>query len=769
MKSKPFEFAVYGKGGIGKSTVSANLSAALGSRGKRIMQIGCDPKHDSTRLLMHGRVIPTVLDYLRETRDNEARLEDVLWKGCFDIGCIEAGGPKPGVGCAGRGIISAFEFMEKHAAKDPYDLVIYDVLGDVVCGGFAVPVRREYADAVFLVTSGEYMALYAANNILRGIRNFDGDTHSRVAGIVYNARNVDDEDARVKRFADAVGLPIIVKVPRSNAFARAEALNRTITELEDGPEKMVFARLAAHAERLAEGHEKLYKARPLSDEDLEHVVLGTVFADKATAATDAAMNTVENTDGSALSADANNIAASACTDGSVSADPSVAAGESAGACSRYDNDFSKRPPLYGCAFNGAATTAVHITDALVIAHSPKACAFYTWQNISSSGRRNLFNRGILMPSAIVPHFECTNMNQEDVVFGGMDRLKAAVREALDRKPGAVIVISSCVSGIIGDDLKAVEAMSTPDIPVIAIEADGDIAGDYMEGIRLCLHTLGDKLIDREVKPAGRLVNFINEKNVSNNLELNYQALSGLLAALDIRVNCRYPGDCTVDELRHLKAAPLNILDSDSADGLELKAWLEKDYGMTFMDTCFPIGPVATGEWLRKIGRHFDCEDKALALISDQLALYEEELVALRPALEGKTILMTSINVNQDWLMDAAEKAGMRFVWIGVFNYLHTPLTITDNDNRKPLVSEDYSPTTIRRMIETHHPDFVLSNYGTTEDDDVPYIKDTLPMVPAAGFRSAVPILRRWADMLHESDRRKEDWRHDAALFEKYFS
>ena len=204
------EIAVYGKGGIGKSTVSANLSAALALSGRKVLQIGCDPKHDSTRLLMHGERIPTVLDYLKDTEQSRASVDAVLKKGFLGIGCVEAGGPQPGVGCAGRGIISAFEFLKEHRAKDPYDIIVYDVLGDVVCGGFAVPVRREYANTIYLVTSGEYMALYAANNILRGIRNYDGDTFRRVAGIIYNVRNLEDEDGRVHRFAQAAGLPVCV-------------------------------------------------------------------------------------------------------------------------------------------------------------------------------------------------------------------------------------------------------------------------------------------------------------------------------------------------------------------------------------------------------------------------------------------------------------------------------------------------------------------------------------------------------------------------------
>ena len=405
----PLELAVYGKGGIGKSTVSANLSAALAMAGKKVLQIGCDPKHDSTRLLTHGELIPTVLDYLRTVPAAEAEVGAVLRSGICGSGCIEAGGPQPGVGCAGRGIITAFEFLEKHRVKAPYDLVVYDVLGDVVCGGFAVPVRREYADAILLVTSGEYMAIYAANNILRGIRNFDGEEHRRVAGILFNRRNLADEEGRVARFAEAVGLPIVAELPRSPGFAHAEEQRRTLMELEGyEEEKEVFRSLA----RRITGDLPLSPARPLTDEELEQTVLGTVSLREKIASP-----------------------ASKAEPEKEKAAPSAPA----------EKPKLDRPPLYGCAFNGAATTAVHLTDALVIAHSPRACAFYTWQNISSPGRKNLFNRGILMPSAISPHFESSEMDHASAVFGGLDKLRRQVLAALERKPGAVVVISSCVT------------------------------------------------------------------------------------------------------------------------------------------------------------------------------------------------------------------------------------------------------------------------------------------------------------------------------------
>ena len=146
------QIAIYGKGGIGKSTISANLSAALALRGEKVLQIGCDPKHDSTRLLHHGQRVRTVLDYILNTPEDDQKPGDILMKGYMGCGCVEAGGPRPGMGCAGRGILTSFEFLNKFKVLDDYGTVVYDVLGDVVCGGFAVPVRPQYAQAVFLVT-----------------------------------------------------------------------------------------------------------------------------------------------------------------------------------------------------------------------------------------------------------------------------------------------------------------------------------------------------------------------------------------------------------------------------------------------------------------------------------------------------------------------------------------------------------------------------------------------------------------------------------------
>jgi nitrogenase iron protein NifH len=240
------QIALYGKGGIGKSTTSANISAALSEMGLDILQIGCDPKRDSTRMLMHGRLIPTVMDQVRERGDRAIAVEDVVFSGYGGVRCVEAGGPEPGVGCAGRGIIATFQILERLGALHG-DVIVYDVLGDVVCGGFAMPMREGYAQEVYLVTSGELMSLYAANNICKAIKRLSGRSRSicRLGGVIGNGKNLDHEEELVARFADMIGSELIRFVPRSQVVQKAELNKKTVIEYAPGSDQAdVYRRLA---------------------------------------------------------------------------------------------------------------------------------------------------------------------------------------------------------------------------------------------------------------------------------------------------------------------------------------------------------------------------------------------------------------------------------------------------------------------------------------------------------------------------------------------
>lgn len=225
------QIAIYGKGGIGKSTTTQNLAAALAEHGKKILLIGCDPKADSSRLILHGMAKQTVLDTLRKTDEEELALEQFLFSGYRGIRAVESGGPEPGVGCAGRGIVTAINQLERLGAYTPdTDYVLYDVLGDVVCGGFAMPIREGKAKEIYIVCSGEMMSLYAANNICKGIGRYAASGRTRLGGLICNSRLVDNERELVEQFARMLNTRMIAFLPRDNIVQRAECSRQTVLE-----------------------------------------------------------------------------------------------------------------------------------------------------------------------------------------------------------------------------------------------------------------------------------------------------------------------------------------------------------------------------------------------------------------------------------------------------------------------------------------------------------------------------------------------------------
>jgi len=245
MSKKIKQIAIYGKGGIGKSTTTSNISASLSNLGYKVMQFGCDPKADSTNTLRGGTYIPTVLDTLREK--NKVQPEDVIYKGFNGVYCVEAGGPAPGVGCAGRGIITAVQLLKQLKVYDELDLdvVIYDVLGDVVCGGFAVPIREGIAEHVFTVSSADFMAIYAANNLFKGIKKYSNSGGALLGGLIANSINAPYAKEIVDDFVQRTQTQVVEYIPRSVTVTQAELQGKTTVEAApDSEQAKIYSRLA---------------------------------------------------------------------------------------------------------------------------------------------------------------------------------------------------------------------------------------------------------------------------------------------------------------------------------------------------------------------------------------------------------------------------------------------------------------------------------------------------------------------------------------------
>jgi nitrogenase iron protein NifH len=273
------QIAIYGKGGIGKSTIVQNVAAALGEAGHSVMVIGCDPKADCTGLLTGKLFGSTVLDELRNQPTythvkTVLPLEKIIQEGCFGIKCVEAGGPEPGVGCAGRGIITAINLLEREEAfTEDLEYVIYDVLGDVVCGGFAMPIREGKAKEIYVVTSGEMMSLYAANNIAKGVLRFARTGAARIGGLICNNRNVAAESDLVEMFAKELGTQVIGTIPRDNIVQKSEVNQQTvITYAPRSEQAKVYRRLAA----TISGNTNLSIPMPIARERLMEMLVSLV-------------------------------------------------------------------------------------------------------------------------------------------------------------------------------------------------------------------------------------------------------------------------------------------------------------------------------------------------------------------------------------------------------------------------------------------------------------------------------------------------------------
>ncbi|MDR1722357.1 MAG: nitrogenase iron protein [Tannerella sp.] len=267
------KIAIYGKGGIGKSTTTQNTVAGLAEMGRKVMVVGCDPKADSTRLLLHGLAQKTVLDTLRDEGE-DVELEDVMKQGFQSTNCVESGGPEPGVGCAGRGIITSINLLEQLGAYDDdkeLDYVFYDVLGDVVCGGFAMPIRDGKAQEVYIVCSGEMMAMYAANNICKSIAKFGKVGEVRLGGLICNSRKVDNEANMIEEFAKRLGTQMIHFVPRDNMVQHAEINRKTVIDF--APEHSQANEYRTLAKKIDENKMHVIPT-PLSIQELEDLLIG---------------------------------------------------------------------------------------------------------------------------------------------------------------------------------------------------------------------------------------------------------------------------------------------------------------------------------------------------------------------------------------------------------------------------------------------------------------------------------------------------------------
>ncbi len=713
------KIAVYGKGGIGKSTVSSNLTAALSDLGLRVLQIGCDPKHDSTRSLISGACQTTVLDYLKETAPENRYLDDIMLPGYKGCDCVEAGGPEPGVGCAGRGIISAFDLLSALGADEvEHDITVYDVLGDVVCGGFAVPLRKDYADTVYIVTSGEFMSLYAANNILRGTSNYDP---GRIGGIIFNCRGDPDEEERVKAFSEAVDIPVICRIPRSPLFFEAEKTGKTVVEMFPDSDITHIFRDLAHT--VQEG--KRYVARYLSESELEKLILGRI--------TDAKRRPVISDRVS---------------------EPKVSAPYSKGNLT-YD------APIHGCAFSGASSVCTSVEGLTTVLHSPRSCAHFTVQ-LDANCIKGAYARGYSTHDTFAdPDVICTDMTENDMVFGGTASLRSKILELISSGKKDIAIITACPPGIIGDDTISVAGSfesEHPDVKIAVLDECGNATGDFMQGVI----DAGLALIQKyalKIKTEPMTVDLVGVKTMSSSAVSELEQVKSVLSEMGIKVNCVLPGFCDLAQLKNCGNAAVSLkLNHDGFSG-KIGTFLKDTFGIPVLDIPVRGGLSGLSAWVRCIAEFFNVQDKAEKVISEYSHRYTELMQGPRNLLKGKTCCIMTVGDDVDWILETIDRCGMVLQKAIIVRRSDYNRDLSDMKFKDPVevIDEQDLPKKLAEINDLK-PDVLLT--PATADVDPSIYQSRLPCAPSTDPFAGRLLAEDW--IRGTLAPKEEGWRKDVA-------
>lgn len=672
-----YQLALYGKGGIGKSTMAANISVALAMSGKKVMQVGCDPKHDSTRLLLEGKAQPTVLEYVRNTPIGKRKLEDLIMVGTEGVLCTEAGGPEPGIGCAGRGILTTFDTLKKLGAESlDVDVKIYDVLGDVVCGGFAVPLRGEYADGIILVTSGEFMAMYAANNIMKGLANFDTGS-PRLIGIILNSRGVEGEEELVARFAKATGIEIIAVMPRDRLFAEAEGSGHTVREMFPG--SAISRSIDAVAKRItdvADGKVKCVYPHPLNDDQLSDLAAGREIRPGEP--------------------------------GESSRDPCTG-------CGRCKRSIRDSRIMMSCAAYGALSAYMKLKDYAVVLHGPESCLYFM-DTSRSKALLELYERNLFKQTP-THNLRCTMMDDAVSIFGGVKYLEKALRDTIAEGHRKIAVVTTCMPGIIGDDcISVIDRINkeNPGVNIQYIPADGDVTGEYTDGFMMAVSNLILSM-DRTLEPQEGLVNLIGTSFFDLHSRKHVDELDTLFGRFGLKVNCRFLDETTSDTVEGFCRGSMDMLVSDTANNRELYDMINIHTGRELFPIPLPVGLYDYEEWVDRIGSIMGKEDVAkeeLARIQNE---YDSFVQEHRPRFEGKKlIILNKLSFNVDWLIDILLDLGADLVKVAVQTSSRKKKTEMVS-RHMDIITQDYDSEKMKADLKELRPDLIISDIARPDD------------------------------------------------------
>ena len=706
--------AFYGKGGIGKSTTISNVIAALSVKNKKILQIGCDPKHDSTRLLLGGFTQTTVLEQLNST--GVISLDMVMLTGYNRVKCIESGGPEPGVGCAGRGIIQTLQLLRDQGLDTKqFDYVFFDVLGDVVCGGFAVPMRDGYADEVYIVSSGEIASLYAANNIAKGLQRFTS-THGKLGGIIGNLRGINNEHQILEAFAKKIGADLVACIPRSEIIPQAELASKTIIEFAPNTDLAnIYTAIADYIE---------YRANPviptpLSETELEDFIYTFCYGTKISNKPLPPLQNTVNNNSKQITVQSVN-----CNSNTIHRhNPQV-------------SPSKERVPLYGCSLSGAYSVVNQISDATALMDSPQGCAYINYCT----------HQNALPISSVssIPNLLCTNMQETNVIFGGTKNIEKTLLYMKNRFPTQpIFLITSCPAGLIGDDIHSlISKLNTAGQKIFYLSSDGVMGGDFYSGMLAACQLVANEFIDKTVNPMDDTVNLVGEQSLATTADSNFQTINKLLTALGIKINCRYIRQTSIEEIKNFKKAKVNLPVTNGPTVKALTAFLDKHFGTeTLHIDLLPIGFEQTAVFTRIIAHQFGKEALAEKFISEAQITYQTEVEQLKPFFAGKKVLINSNGADVKWLYSTLKDLSVEVTQISAFNIF------SPEERALPKSETNYTTDYLENIVRLRNPDFILSALPMIAAESVRTLTSTripcvsFPVLPPYGFNSGLDYIK----------------------------
>ena len=593
------------------------------------------------------------------------------------------------------------------------------------------------------------MSIYAANNILCGIKNLDPDGN-RIAGIIYNSRGAGDDKEKVIEFAKAVGLPICLSIPRSERFLEAEKKAVTQVEMDrDSREAKLFLSLAGDIKNGI----KLSPSLPLSEEQMEAFMQGKSLDELQEKYKE--NSEVTGSFGDCESCEEAKEEPPKDTIPGIGPIPSK---------KRALSDPFSRQPLFGCAYRGAMDLAVQIKDAYVLGHAPKSCTSYTINGVTSYGRSGLFTRGIIYPAFIPQHYDNTDINIEDAVFGGVEHAREKALELVKKGAKDIIVVTACIPGLSGDDLEPLKKeLKGMGVEMYIVHSDGVEEGSYNEGMALCYKTLAREA----VKPVKEIdkdsINLVYELSWSLKRQDNYLKLEEIFKALGIRVNCRFLYDTTMKDINNFMKAPYSLMARDDKLGLEIKRIFEDRYGCKFIEGPLPMGFREMKRFVSELGRLYSKEVEAALLIEKNKSIYEDELANLKKEFKGKTA-MIFLSSPASWLSELTEDLDLE-----IQEFFLPEKREKDSEWRHRFSKEwENDVNNFLDKVKKYNPELVIaSDFSVLSRAEQRGCKKAIFAGSIdLGFLSGLEEARKW--LTEKGSELEGRWKNDKYVFEKYY-